>query len=132
MEKNNIICVNLSGFETYKEFSKFIEKHDRLKTIRTNSNISHTLSYESVFNKLSKIWILDDFIIYIQQKGSNKMMINPDLEKIILEKSVSLTEKPKVKNIEITLNMDSILDRINDVGVDGLTLEEKDFLNKQN
>ena len=96
MEKNNIICVNLSGFETYKEFSKFIEKHDRLKTIRTNSNISHTLSYESVFNKLSKIWILDDFIIYIQQKGSNKMMINPDLEKIILEKSVSLTEKPKV------------------------------------
>jgi hypothetical protein len=132
MEKNNIICVNLSGFETYKEFSKFIEKHDRLKTIRTNSNISHTLSYESVFNKLSKIWILDDFIIYIQQKGSNKMMINPDLEKIILEKSVSLTEKPKVKNIEITLNMDSILDRINDVGVDGLTLEEKDFLDKQN
>jgi hypothetical protein len=132
MEKNNIICVNLSGFETYKEFSKFIEKHDRLKTIRTNSNISHTLSYESVFNKLSKIWILDDFIIYIQHKGSNKMIINPDLEKIILEKSVSLTEKSKVKNIEITLDMDSILDRINDVGVDGLTLEEKDFLDKQN
>mgnify|MGYP001309899088 CR=1 FL=1 len=132
MEKNNIICVNLSGFETYKEFSKFIEKHDRLKEIRTNSNISHTLSYESVFNKLSKIWILDDFIIYIQHKGSNKMIINPDLEKIILEKSVSLTEKSKVKNIEITLDMDSILDRINDVGVDGLTLEEKDFLDKQN
>lgn len=132
MEKNNIICVNLSGFETYKEFSKFIEKHDRLKAIRTNSNISHTLSYESVFNKLSKIWILDDFIIYIQRKGSNKMIINPDLEKIILEKSVSLTEKSKVKKIEITLDMDSILDRINDVGVDGLTLEEKDFLDKQN
>ena len=37
MEENNIICVNLSGFETYKEFSKFIEKHDRLKEIRTNS-----------------------------------------------------------------------------------------------
>ena len=34
--------------------------------------------------------------------------------------------------IEITLDMDSILDRINDVGVDGLTLEEKDFLDKQN
>tara|TARA_B100000497_G_C7622560_1_gene374026 strand:+ start:124 stop:522 length:399 start_codon:yes stop_codon:yes gene_type:complete len=132
MRENNIICVNLSGFETYKEFSKFIEKHDRLKAIRTNSNISHTLSYESVFNKLSKIWILDDFIIYIQHKGSNKMIINPDLEKIILEKSVSLTEKSKVKNIEITLDMDSILDRINDVGVDGLTLEEKDFLDKQN
>lgn len=132
MRENNIICVNLSGFETYKEFSKFIEKHDRLKAIRTNSNISHTLSYESVFNKLSKIWILDDFIIYIQRKGSNKMIINPDLEKIILEKSVSLTEKSKVKNIEITLDMDSILDRINDVGVDGLTLEEKDFLDKQN
>lgn len=132
MEESNIICVNLSGFETYKEFSKFIEKHDRLKAIRTNSNISHTLSYESVFNKLSKIWILDDFIIYIQRKGSNKMIINPDLEKIILEKSVSLTEKSKVKNIEITLDMDSILDRINDVGVDGLTLEEKDFLDKQN
>jgi hypothetical protein len=60
------------------------------------------------------------------------MIINPDLEKIILEKSVSLTEKSKVKNIEITLDMDSILDRINDVGVDGLTLEEKDFLDKQN
>lgn len=132
MEESNIICVNLSGFETYKEFSKFIEKHDRLKAIRTNSNISHTLSYESVFNKLSKIWILDDFIIYIQRKGSNKMIINPDLEKIILEKSVSLTEKSKVKKIEITLDMDSILDRINDVGVDGLTLEEKDFLDKQN
>ena len=115
-----------------KPASKFIEKHDRLKEIRTNSNISHTLSYESVFNKLSKIWILDDFIIYIQHKGSNKMIINPDLEKIILEKSVSLTEKSKVKNIEITLDMDSILDRINDVGVDGLTLEEKDFLDKQN
>ena len=132
MSKNNIICVNLSEFETYKEFSKFIDKHDRLKEIRTNSNISHTLSYESVFNELSKIWILDDFIIYIQHKGSDKMIINPDLEKIILEKSVSLIEKTKNENIEITLDMDSILDRINDVGVEGLTLEEKDFLDKQN
>jgi len=133
MTKSNIICINFNDFENYTEFTKFIDKNDNLKKIYTGSDLINTISYESVFNKLSKVWILDNYLMYIQHKGSNKMIINPELEKIVLDKSVELNKKQiKNTNIKVILDMDTILDRINDVGVDGLTLEEKDFLNKQN
>jgi|TARA_B110000259_G_C13827647_1_gene327297 hypothetical protein len=132
MVKNNIICINFNNFKNYKEFSKFIDKSENLRKIYTGSDFSNTLSYESVFNKLSKVWILDNYIMYIQHKGSDEMIINPELEKIILEKSTEINNIVEETKVEIILDMDSILDRINDVGVDGLTLEEKDFLNKQN
>ena len=134
MEKNNIICIDFNEFETFNEFSEFVNKNEKLKNIRTNTNISHRISYKSVFSKLSKIWILDDFILYIQHKGSDKMIINPELEKIVMERSICANnnEKDKDSGVEIILDINTILDRINDVGVEGLTLEEKEFLDKQN
>ena len=61
------------------------------------------------------------------------MIINPELEKIVIEKSICINNNEEENSdVEIILDINTILDRINDVGVEGLTLEEKEFLDKQN
>lgn len=134
MDKNKIICIDFNKFENFKEFSEFIEKNEEFKDIYTEINSLYKISYGSVFKKLSKIWVLDNFVIYIQHKGSNKMIINPDFENIVLKKSINLVNEIKIseENSNIKLDIDSILDKINDVGIENLTLEEKEFLSKQN
>lgn len=136
MDKSDIICIDFSKFNNFIEFSIFLDKNPKFMNIYTKNNEIDPISYELSFRKLDKIWILNNLVIYLKQKDSDEILLNPEFEKMVLTKSIDIknyvNKNTKPKKDKIILDIDSILDRINKVGVGGLTNEERDFLDKQN
>ena len=71
-------------------------------------------------------------------KGSDNVVMNPDFTRYLLENTsnyIDLYKEEKEKEefeISKNLDMDSILDRINEVGFENLTEIEKRFLKNNN
>ena len=135
---NSITCIDLEKFEDFESFQKFIKKNKKYETLFTRGDKNHILSYHNVFYKVAKIWIVDNFVISLQNRGDDEYYTNPELDSILEKESVDVLDRDiieyeeKVNQSEIKLDMDSILDRINEIGINSLTKEEKDFLNKNN
>jgi hypothetical protein len=136
MDKSDIICIDFSKFNNFIEFSVFLDKNPKFMNVYTKDNETDPISYELSFRKLDKIWILNNLVIYLKQKDSDEILLNPEFEKMVLTKSIDIknyvNKNTKTKKDKIILDIDSILDKINKVGVGGLTNEEKEFLDKQN
>ena len=136
MDKGDIICIDFSKFNNFIEFSVFLDKNPKIMNVYTKDNETDPISYELSFRKLDKIWILNNLVIYLKQKDSDEILLNPEFEKMVLTKCIDIknyvNKNTKTKKDKIILDIDSILDKINKVGVGGLTNEEKEFLDKQN
>lgn len=112
-----------------------LEKYDYVDIICDNvkSEISIFKNDKFLFNSedIDKISIS----IIINHINRN-LTLGKMTESIIKEKISKLLEtdhniKKNEQKIKIKLELDDILDRINEIGYDNLTKEEKDFLNNQ-
>ena len=84
------------------------------------------------FSLYTKIWIIDDFVLFLKERIDTKgvLMIRDAID-FIVSNSIEITDpKPIIKKSPVVLDVDSILDRINEVGLNGITKEEKEFLQK--
>jgi hypothetical protein len=133
---NSITCIDLEKFDDFDSFLDFIKKNKEYETLFTRSGKDYILSYHNVFYRISKLWIIDSFVISMKNRGCDEIIPNPHLDEILMEHSVDVLDrdvvqhKEKMESLEIKLDMDSILDRINEVGLGNLTKKEKDFLSK--
>ena len=100
MINSNIICIDFTKFKKFDDFLKFLDKNPDYKNVHIDE--SFEISYESSYNKLSKIWILDNFVVYIQLRESNRLVINPEFENMILSKSIdvlSINSRTSIKRL---------------------------------
>jgi hypothetical protein len=113
----NVICIDLT-----------ILSESKLKEICK----VHDLEYEAMLSnkkqKISKIWIDKeaDQIIGYTLKKSEIFYFHEDY--LLYLKIMDPIDPSK---IEIVLNLDDILEKISQFGVESLTKEERDFLDKQ-
>ncbi len=71
-----------------------------------------------------------------REKNSDEIKINPDLSRFLLENSFNYVNENNKEREEVSekfvpdLSVDSILDRITEVGINNITKQEKEFLDK--
>lgn len=129
-----VIHLNFRKFKNAEELIKFVENDDNFDTLANvfiDKRNDKVIDYSYFFNKCDEIWVINNYLVCRKDKGSDEMKINPDFSRFLLEKSfdyVELYNKEKKKEFTINLNIDSILDRINEVGIENISEEEKEFL----
>lgn len=149
MKPNGIVCIDFSRFKSIESLIEWISKEENKKyrDLYFRYDTEYPLSFSKVFNRVHKIWIKGNFILFMKERKSKDIIINPDIKNFIKINSIEITDpnigKPKepkikkeiksepesrVEKIPIILDIDSILDRINQVGLNGLTKEETEFL----
>lgn len=149
----NIACIDFTKFKDYDEYREWQFKlkdnvyiNKQYCNLNTNINKDEYLSTKNAFDKIARIWIVGKYIISMQHRGSDKIVMNTDLERFIREESYDAVEdhkevniKPeefietkvnnKIKFVENNeMSIDSILDKISYKGIESLTKKEKDFL----
>jgi hypothetical protein len=96
----------------------------------------NSIDYQKIFNKVDKIWLSGCYIIAQKNNGYDNIITNPDLERFLIEEStdVTMTIEPKKENefidSDLEMSIDSILDKISKVGIEGITESEKNYLDK--
>lgn len=129
-----VIHLNFRKFKNAEELIEFVENDDNFDTLANvfiDKRNDKVIDYSYFFNKCDEIWVINNYLVCRKDKGSDEMKINPDFSRFLLEKSfdyVELYNKEKKKEFTSNLNIDSILDRINEVGIENISEEEKEFL----
>jgi hypothetical protein len=128
-----IIHLDFRKFKTIEELIDFLsvgDNFDNLAKIQFNET-TNIISYREVFKQWDEIWILSGYLVARRKKGSDQIMINPDLSRFIIEKSFNYVyehNREQKKDFISNLSVDDILDKINQIGFENLTDEEKKFL----
>tara|TARA_B100001059_G_C17558547_1_gene438857 strand:+ start:160 stop:606 length:447 start_codon:yes stop_codon:yes gene_type:complete len=137
-----IINLDFRKFKTAKELVEFTQNDDNFDTL-ANVTIDHdtdsVIKYKSLYKKFDEVWILNNYLVAKRGKNSDKIVINPDLTRYLLENSFNYVKEYKKeekkesekKESEIfieNLTIDSVLDKISKVGIENITKEEKQFL----
>lgn len=141
----NIACIDFTKFETFDDYQEWIIKKENDVYINfqyVNLNIDEEkdtyLSIPKIFSKTAKIWVIGKYVVATQYRGSDKVIMNPDLSRFIVEDSYDAVTDPKkvISNTEEVNNkdmtIDSILDKISEVGIENLTKSERKFLDSVN
>ena len=122
-----------SGNKLY-EFSKNDDNFDTLANVWSTVDENTIINYETLHKKFDEIWILNNYIIAKRTTNSDKIEINPDFTRYLIENSFNyLEEYKKEKNKEAkvfneNLDVDSILDEISKVGLENISSEGNKFL----
>lgn len=137
-----IINLNFRKFKSAKELYEFTINDDNFDTL-ANVTIDHdtdsVIKYKNLYKKFDEIWILNNYLVAKRGKNSDKIVINPDFTRYLLENSFNYVKEykkeekkeSKKKESEIfieNLTIDSVLDKISKVGIEKITKEEKQFL----
>tara|TARA_B100001173_G_C16018583_1_gene560924 strand:+ start:2239 stop:2670 length:432 start_codon:yes stop_codon:yes gene_type:complete len=131
-----IINLNFRKFKSAKELYEFTLNDDNFDTL-ANVTIDHdtdsVIKYKKLYKKFDEIWILNNYLVAKRGKNSDKIVINPDFTRYLLENSFNYVEeyKKEKKESEIfieNLTIDSVLDKISKVGIEKITKEERQFL----
>ena len=136
----DIINLKLTDFESHESYIEFIERDenwDNLANLKTDSDLEMYAKQEFVYSDWAEIWVLNGFLVARRARNSDKVMINPEFSKYLLSNTINYLnlyneEKIKEEESKIKLDMDSILDRINQVGFENLSDKEKKFLKDSN
>lgn len=134
MKPNGIICIDFTEFDSVESLIEWINQKEniRYKKLYLNKTKDRELCYQKAFSLYTKIWIIDDFVLFLKERRDTKgvLMISDAID-FIDSNSIEITDpKPIIKKSPVVLDVDSILDRINEVGLNGITKEEKEFLQK--
>jgi len=126
----NLICIHLTSLRSLTEIDEMIENMEF-------TNMDADELWQMKKNGIQKIW-LDasslDLVYWIdRENGRKNILINEDYISGLREmKSISY-KKVKKSDFALTTdktesNIDSILDKINEHGIDSLTKKERDIL----
>ena len=144
----NIACIDFTKFETFDDYQEWMIKKENGVYINfqyVNLNIDEEkdtyLSIPKIFSKTAKIWIIGKYVVATQYRGSDGVIMNPDLSRFIVEDSYDAVTDPKkvvkiddeeTNSIKEDMTIDSILDKISEVGIENLTKSERKFLDNVN
>lgn len=133
------IHLDFRKFKSAEELSEFTlndDNFDTLANVYFDDTKGAVIKYEYLYTILDEIWVVDNYLVAKRHKDSDEIKINPDLARYLLEKSFNYVdeynkEKKKESDEFISdLSIDSILDRISEVGFENITEAEKRFLDE--
>jgi hypothetical protein len=134
----------MTDFKTLEEYEEFVTRDENwdnlhnLKVEENNPNGKNHVKSSYIYENWDEIWVYNGYLVARISKGSDKVVMNPDFTRYLLENTsnyIDLYKEEKEKEefeISKNLDMDSILDRINEVGFENLTEIEKRFLKNNN
>jgi len=145
--KNKDMDLNIKGFihldfrkfksgEELVEYTQTDDNFDTLANIYFNDEKGTILNYKTLYNTFDEIWIVNNYLVGKREKNSDEIKINPDLSRYLLENSFNYVNENNKEREEVSekfvpdLSVDSILDRITEVGINNITKQEKEFLDK--
>ena len=117
----NIICIELTKYN-----------HQKLKEVSELLS----LNFRALMNRKElgddRIWISPEgnFIAHTTKKNKSKILFTSNYIKEFLD--IKPIQKSEISRIQVDLSIDSILEKIMISGIESLTKEEKEFLNKYN
>ena len=120
---SNVISIHLRRFKTLEDFEKVLEDNDL-------TNIDAEACLNLMMEGYTKVFIDKNtykIIGYCHQYDKKLIQISEDFV-LYLKNMNSIT----YRNFKPNLTIDSILDKINEKGIDSLTKQEKEFLNNNN
>lgn len=130
-----VFNLKIKDFKSYDEYIEFIERDenwDNLRNLRVDNEKGYGFAKpDYIYKNWDEIWVISGYIVARMAKGSNKVFINPDLGRFLLENSLNyVTEQNRQIEEEFipNLNVDSILDRISEVGFENISEVERNFL----
>jgi hypothetical protein len=139
-----ILNLKMTDFKTLEEYEEFVTRDENwdnlhnLKVEENNPNGKNHVKSSYIYENWDEIWVYNGYLVARISKGSDKVVMNPDFTRYLLENTsnyIDLYKEEKEKEefeISKNLDMDSILDRINEVGFENLTEIEKRFLKNNN
>lgn len=139
-----ILNLKMTDFKTLEEYEEFVTRDENwdnlhnLKVEENNPNGKNHVKSSYIYENWDEIWVYNGYLVARRSKGSDKIVMNPDFTRYLLENTsnyIDLYKEEKEKEeFEISKNLDinSILDRINEVGFENLTEIEKRFLKNNN
>ena len=132
-----IINLDFRKFKSAEELYEFTtndDNFDTLANVTIDDEIDFIIKYKRLYKKFDEIWILNNYLIAKRGRNSDKIVINSDFTRYLLENSFNyLEEYKKEKNKEAkvfneNLDIDSILDEISKVGLENISSEGKKIL----
>lgn len=131
-----ILNLKMTDFKTLEDYEEFVTRDENwdnlhnLKVEENNPNGKNHVKSSYIYENWDEIWVYNGYLVARRSKGSDNVVMNPDFTRYLLENTDNYLTlyKEDIKN----LNMDSILDRINEVGFENLTEIEKKFLKDNN
>jgi hypothetical protein len=135
-----IIHLDFRDFKTVDELLDYIKKPENFNVLgdirydMEDFEIDLCLDYKKAYQNVDEIWVVDNFLVAKRDKGDDEIEINPEFSRFLLEKSVNYFKQKenikKSKEFTENLSVDSILDRISQVGFENITESEKKFLDE--
>jgi len=120
MDFNNIIAIHLNKFKTVEDFQRLIDDNNLNETVDAQKMIEHK---EMGFTKMFFDATTKEGIAFVH-KSDKKITFQPEfLDHLKNMKSIDFK---KVSSFD--LSIDSILDKINERGIESLSKKEKEFL----
>lgn len=122
--------------EELVEYTQTDDNFDTLANIYFNDEKGTILNYKTLYNTFDEIWVVNNYLVGKREKNSDEIKINPDLSRFLLENSFNYVNENNKERKEVSekfvpdLSIDSILDRITEVGINNITKQEKEFLDK--
>ncbi len=107
--------------------------HPKLREIALQFDWNQEVLVMFKDNNIAKIWVdvdTKDVVAYTTKKDNNIKLGDDFMEKLSSMDSYQLPKKAKVTNL--TLDLDSILEKISRTGLDSLTNDERSFLDNLN
>jgi len=118
MKFQNAIVIHLNKFKSVEDFKRLLDENN-IKNIDAAKLFEHK---ESGYTKI--FFDKDTFIAFAYVHKSSKDIIIQDDFKDFLKDLPSLSFKPT----NVVLNVDVILEKISEKGIDSLSKKEKEFL----
>ena len=143
-----IINLKFTDFKDVKELLDYVsDNFEFLENIiysdQTNVPFGEkiVLDYEEVFDKMDEIWIVNNYLVAYREKGDINISMNNDFGRFLAEESFNYKKEvdkkskktQKIKSSKVykePLCVDSILDRISEVGFENITEAERKFLDE--
>lgn len=126
--------------EELVEYTQTDDNFDTLANIYFDDEKGTILNYKTLYNTFDEIWVVNNYLVGKREKNSDEIKINPDLSRFLLENSFNYVNENNKEREEVSeevsekfvpdLSVDSILDRITEVGINNITKREKEFLDK--
>lgn len=129
-----IFNLKLTDFKSYEEYIEFVEKDensDNLNKIRVGIEPKNKfVKHEYIYKEWDEIWVISGYLIARRAKESDRVFINPDFSRYLLEETLNYSVELNKEKLNKNLTIDYILDKISKVGFENLNEVEKDFLEK--
>ena len=126
------ISTNITESETYKIYNTFSKKEKKkISDFNDGGVLNNDITDE--FGHMNSYMICDkevvDFIVNLFHKNKVKYKVE-DITKLFLYGQVKIEDKDFQNFLKENLDIDTILDKINEIGINSLTDLDKEILSK--